>query len=376
MLHEFLLKERENILALCAEKLLRVSGSRTSSLEMDLGLPIFYDELIEILRADEEKLIAGADLVSSSIHSDSAIRRGKESLKLGYTVSQVVFSYGALCQSITEYAGKCLDQSIEPREFNRLNICLDIAIAEAVTEFTRGQQVITSEEEVGRLGVLAHEMRNTLARAIAAHRMIKRGVVGFAGSTNKVLEDSLTQLKDIIDRSLSEVRLRIEPNVDRVRCRVIDLVGEVEATAMSETSDKSLGLHIQVPPDLEVSVDRHLLVSAISNLVQNAIKFTKQNGNVCIRGTAAGDRVLIEVEDECGGLPPGKIEELFQPYSQKHSDKTGVGLGLSIARRAIARNGGQLSAHDIPGKGCVFTITLERFVALQEETELPILSLH
>jgi len=97
---------------------------------------------------------------------------------------------------------------------------------------------------------------------------------------------------------------------------------------------------------------------------------------VCIRGTAAGDRVLIEVEDECGGLPPGKIEELFQPYSQKHSDKTGVGLGLSIARRAIARNGGQLSAHDIPGKGCVFTITLERFVALQEETELPILSLH
>jgi len=376
MFHEFLLEERENILALCKEKVLRLSDSRSSSPEMELGLPVFYDELIEVLQADEATLAKGLENVSRGILRDSAGRRGKESLKLGYTISQVVFGYGALCQAITEYAGKCIDQTIEPREFNRLNLCLDVAVAEAVTEFTRSQQVVTANEEVERLGALAHEMRNTLARAIAAHRMIIRGVVGIAGSTNKVLEDALTRMKNIIDRSLSEVRLRIEPEMDRQQSRVIDLVGEVEATSMSEASQKSLTMHIQVPPELVVSVDRHLMVSAISNLVENAINLTNPNGNIWIRGKAVGDLVLLEVEDECGGLSPEKIEALFQPDTQKHANKSGVGPGLSIAKRAITRNGGQISVHDVPGKGCVFTVTLQRVPALQGKTEEEVFALH
>ena len=99
---------------------------------------------------------------------------------------------------------------------------------------------------------------------------------------------------------------------------------------------------------------------ALSNLVQNAIKFTKADGNVWIRGRNVTGRVLIEVEDECGGLPPGKVEELFLPFSQKGTDRTGVGLGLSISKHAISLNDGQVSARDLPRKGCIFTIDLPR----------------
>ncbi len=91
MLHDFLITERDAILALCKEKLLDVSASRSSSEEMDISLPVFYDEFVEVLRLDE---IEGPEIekhVSEAIHRDSAVRRGKESLKLGYTISQEVF---------------------------------------------------------------------------------------------------------------------------------------------------------------------------------------------------------------------------------------------------------------------------------------------
>ena len=369
MLHEFLLTHREEILASCEEKLSRVKDQRSSSLEMERGLPIFYDELIEVLRADEEESSESQDEGIGSAHQSSAIRRGKESLRLGYTVSQVVHGYGALCQAITEYSGKHGDQPISDREFNRLNYCLDVAIAEAVTEFSHGQRDTAATEEVERLGFLAHEMRNALGNAAAAHQMILKGMVGVGGSTSQLLGDALRRMKDIIDRSLSEVRLRGEHTVELRRCRVIDIVGEVEATGLLEALPRSIQLHIEVSPDLIVEVDRHLVVSALSNLVQNAIKFTAINGNVWIRGTAVSDRVLIEIEDQCGGLPAGKIEELFRPFTQKGTDRTGLGLGLSISRRAIALNEGQVSARDLPGKGCIFTIDLPRAHAITGQGE-------
>lgn len=207
MLHEFLSAERKNILSLCAQTLLGLSGSRSSSDEMEVGLPAFYDELIEVLRADEQETREIVNHISGTVHRDAAMRRGKESSKLGYTISQVVHGYGALCQSITQYAAEHSDEPIGQREFSRLNFCLDIAIAEAVTEFNKVQQDATAQDEVQRLGFLAHEMRNALSNASMAQLSIKTGLVGVRGSTNQVLENALSRMRTLIDRSLSEVRL-------------------------------------------------------------------------------------------------------------------------------------------------------------------------
>ena len=75
---------------------------------------------------------------------------------------------------------------------------------------------------------------------------------------------------------------------------------------------------------------------------------------------AMGERILIEVEDKCGGLPPGDVETMFLPFMQNGANKTGVGLGLSISRRSVEANGGMLSVRDIPKSGCIFTIDLPR----------------
>lgn len=85
-MHEFLVEHREPILALCAEKFSRVADGRGSP-ELERGLPIFYDELVTVLRASRNE--PGGN--GQGLHNPEAAARGKESLRLGFTVSQVVF---------------------------------------------------------------------------------------------------------------------------------------------------------------------------------------------------------------------------------------------------------------------------------------------
>ena len=104
-----------------------------------------------------------------------------------------------------------------------------------------------------------------------------------------------------------------------------------------------------VDPALAVHVDRELLFSAISNLLQNAFKFTEQNTEVSLNVHATADRILIEVEDSCGGFE-GEAERMFRPFTQGGNDRSGLGLGLSICRRSVEANNGILSVRDMPGR--------------------------
>ena len=75
---------------------------------------------------------------------------------------------------------------------------------------------------------------------------------------------------------------------------------------------------------------------------------------------ASAERVLIEIQDECGGLPGGNVNELFRPFEQRSADRTGVGLGLAFSRWGVEANNGRIYARNLPNKGCVFTLDLPR----------------
>jgi signal transduction histidine kinase len=91
-----------------------------------------------------------------------------------------------------------------------------------------------------------------------------------------------------------------------------------------------------------------------------SFKFTHPAGHIWFRTRAAANLVFLDIEDECGGLAPGQAESLFRPFQQRSSDRSGLGLGLSISQRAVRLHGGEIRVRNLPGKGCIFTVELPR----------------
>jgi len=359
MLHKFLVDNRERILAVTRKKTVEISEDRPTSEEAERGLPQFYDQLVYEMKRESQGLPKSSEKSTERKHGAiSTAQHGKELSRLGYTVSQVVHGYGVLCQAVTEVA-EAMKAPISAGEFSVLNLSLDIAIADAVTGFTN-QTGLENVDSAKRMGFLVHELRNALAAALIAHSMVKKGVVGTGGSTNALLERNLNRMRDILDRSFSEVRMANDKAVDHEPVFLIKIVEEVEATANEEARSRGLTIKVEVDHRLQVSGDHNYLISALSNLVQNAIKYSKENGTIWVRSRETEKEIVLEVEDECGGLPKGKAEELFKPFTQKNANRTGLGLGLTISRQAVALNGGTLAVHDMPGKGCLFSIALPK----------------
>lgn len=361
MLHEFLTKHRDELVARCRSRVAGRPAPAPTTIELEHGIPLFLDQLIGMLR---KELGPAAESAPRDTIAVTAGQHGNEFFRKGFTVDQVVHDYGDLCQSVTELAAE-KQAPITVDEFRVFNRCLDNAIADAVTAFGQardrtisaaGQQHMTE-----RLGTLTHELRNLLNTAILAFDAIKNGSVPVSGATGAMLDRSLLGLRDVIDRSLAEVRLGAGLEVYRESINICEFLQDLQVAAAMDAKARKVAFKVAaIDKELTVEADRQMLGSAVSNLLQNAFKFTHAGGSVSLRARGVGDRVLIEVEDECGGLPAGKPEELFRPFEQRGVNRTGLGLGLSISRRAVQANDGTLDVHDLPGQGCIFTIELPR----------------
>jgi signal transduction histidine kinase len=199
-----------------------------------------------------------------------------------------------------------------------------------------------------------------LAAARLAFETITSGRVGPSGSTAALLGRSLERLATLIDSSIAQVRLEAGIRISK-RVSMRGFIEEVEVGAAMLANARGLTLAVpMVEMGVAVDVDPQLLAGAVANLLQNAFKFTRAHGHVVLKVSAVSDRVLIEVEDQCGGLPPGKADELFRRFEQRGPNRTGLGLGLSISRKSVEADGGKLRVRDVPGVGCVFTIDLPR----------------
>lgn len=372
MLHEFLTLHSSALIERCRSKSAKRSNAPSSQKDLDFGIPLFLDQLIKTLHLEQNcsdwegmqvSGPAGGPSKSSEL-GEAALQHGRELSLHGYTVEQVVHDYGDLCQAITDLATE-LDARIETEEFRTLNRCLDNGIADAVTEFSHQRQLIAEDRESQalnqRLGFIAHELRNHINTAMLAASCIKAGVVGFSGATGGVLDRSLRSLKNIVDHSLTDVRLAAGLPSHSRRINLAHFIAGIEATASLEAQSRGCELSVAaVDPQLFVEVDEELLSSALGNLLQNAFKFTAHGTRVSLSTHVVGDRIHLDVQDHCGGLPPGNPEELFLPFRQCSADKSGVGLGLSICRRSVEANSGVLTVRDLPGSGCVFSIDLPR----------------
>ena len=357
MLYEFLTFHRDEIISRSRARIVTRRAPQATEAELEHGVPLFLSQLADTLRREQT---TSARPGSVEIAQTAALH-GADLRRIGFTLAQVVHDYGDVCQAVTELALE-LDAPISTDEFRTLNRCLDEAIAEAVSEYTRVRDASVSHEHTEHLAFFAHELRNALTNAILAFDVLRGGAVGIGGSTGALLGRNLARLRDLIDRSLTEVRLAAGPT-RREQVSVADFMEEVELAASIEATARQLRFSVApVEAGVTISVDRQLLAAAFANLILNAFKFNRPDGQVVVRTDTATrrDRVLFEVEDECGGLPPGSSEDLFRSFEQRASDRSGLGVGLALARDGVEANGGAIRARDLPGRGCIFTIDLPR----------------
>jgi signal transduction histidine kinase len=353
MLYEFVTTYRDAIIDRAREKLTARPWPAASAEELENGVPLFLIQLSEKLRTES----TGTPHAHGAIGSTATLH-GRDLLALGFTVSQVVHDYGDICQAITELA-LAQNAPITTEEFRILNACLDTAIAEAVTEHARITAESRSNEELERSGQLAHETRDLLNTAILAYQTLKLGTVAINGNTGALLGRSLMGLRDLVDSTLSEIR--IAANLQRrARVLVTPFLGDLAVAGRLHAESRGLQFEVELGDAAwAVTADPQLLASAVTNLLNNAFKFTPAGGRVVLRArTNNQGHLLIEVEDECGGIPDS-VGDPFQAFGERRgTDRTGLGLGLSIAREAVRAHGGEIDFHNVHGKACVFTIDL------------------
>ena len=373
MMHVFLAENRAELERRCRDKVAKRPLRFSTEIQLREGIPIFLDQLIRTLKAEEAGQMAQGLAISgpadgsaagTSELADSASTHGGQLLALGYSVSQVVHDYGDLCQAVSDLA-LALDEQFEVEEFRTLNRCLDNGIAEAVSEFIQRRDVLIANEQAlalsQRIGFFAHELRNHLSTAGLAVAAIKQGGMGVTGATGAVLDRSLVGLRTLIDLSLAEVRVEAGLTLQRSVFSLDNFISDLSYSARLEADLLRCTLIVdEVAPLLQLNADQDLLLSAVGNLLQNAFKFGSPKGTVVLRAYAHGERIRIEVKDNGAGLSPQDVDDMFLPFTQGGANKTGLGLGLSIARRSVEANDGTLSVESAPGHGCVFIIDLPR----------------
>jgi signal transduction histidine kinase len=372
MMHEFLTNNRDELAKRCRVKVGMRSGRSATDVQLREGIPLFLDQLIRTLKVeqsakpmDSRKISgpAGGGVALSEV-SVSAAQHGKDLLGLGLTVDQVVHDYGDLCQAITDLAVE-RDAPFAVDEFRTLNRCLDNAISDAVTEFSYQREIaaatLSADESDKRIGFFAHELRNMLGTASLAFSAVKLGNLSLSGATGSILERTLNNLEKLITDSVRELKSeRLEVSTLHSFSLAIFIT---ELYNIGSLSSRAHGCALRVEDvdaDLAINGERDLLLSAVSNLIQNAFKFTKPGTEVILSAYSSAGQILIDVEDHCGGLSVEAVTMMFLPFTQHGTNRSGMGLGLTIARKSVVANKGTLTVHNRPGRGCIFRVSLPR----------------
>jgi hypothetical protein len=233
---------KADLIERCRLKVAKRLPPTGSGKELAYGIPTFLEQLIKTLQVEQTSEPmrsrrvsgpSGGGAVASEIAATAALH-GRELSEQGFTFDQVVHEYGDLCQAIADLAFE-RGVPIEIDEFRTLNRCLDNAIADAVTEYAFQRSSLVGTNNVKalneRLGFLAHELRNLIHTATLAVMAIKAGNVGVTGATGAVLDRSLIGMRNLIDRSLADVRVTAGMPPQARLISLADFVADVKISA-------------------------------------------------------------------------------------------------------------------------------------------------
>jgi len=245
--------------------------------------------------------------------------------------------------------------------------------------FAAEQQVRAEAERAVRmreaiLGVVSHDLRNPLTTVTMKATMIDRlaaaddtgerirkqasGIVGSVEQMTRMVQD-LLDLAKIESGQL----LAIEPERRSGTWLVQQAVESLQplASARKVTLDTD-----PVPNGCELRCDGDRILQVLSNLIGNAIKFTREGGSITVRSRRSDGEILFSVTDTGTGIPEDQIPYIFEPYWQATADRRGIGLGLSIANAIVQAHRGRIWVETEVGHGSTFHFALPALEAAED----------
>jgi PAS domain S-box-containing protein len=229
------------------------------------------------------------------------------------------------------------------------------------------------------LTTLSHELRTPLTPIIGWIHMIRTGMVPSQESEHglSVIEKNSHALKrlinDLLDMSaILSGKMRMESLPIRLEAALQEAVETVRPLA----ADSRIHLEVSFrdwPDSVIVRGDRTRLIQAFWNLLHNAIKFSKEAGEIKVNCEANGSNAIISIEDSGSGIPSSFLPHVFDRFRQADGSKTrqfgGLGLGLALVKSFVEAHGGTVQAASAgPGRGSKFTVSLPRHVEQPDVT--------
>jgi signal transduction histidine kinase len=318
------------------------------------SLPAFLDELANYLQSRREET---ADEATGKTRALAAVH-GTRRFHAGFSLGAVIREYGVLRDCLLDLI-RDRHLEVEIDELKAVLKGLNTGVVIASEQFARERDQAIERQSREHFGFIAHELRNPLGSALLAAQVLQRRPGAENDVTLERLLRNLSMLRQLIDNSLVTVRARqLGESHSSLDVREVSLGQIVEGARTEIAGDaEEKRLTVVVDGDARICADPRLVRSAITNLVRNAVKYTREGGRIEVRIRTGEQLASVEVEDECGGLPAGKSEELFTPFVQRGADRSGFGLGLAITKDAVEAHQGNVQVSNLPGKGCVFMLS-------------------
>ena len=273
---------------------------------------------------------------------------------------------------LKEQAQQLEHQTSEARELAHELALTNAEMLAAIAEVEKARAAAdaANRSKAEFLAVMSHELRTPLNSIGGYVDILETGLRGPLTEGQRAdlqrIKRSQEHLLGIINDILNFTRLEAtEVHYDVIEVPVRALMTDVDAIVGSLARAKSLEYSCKLPPaSVYVRTDPDKLRQILVNLVSNSVKFTEAGGHIAVRSSEMPDAVAIEVQDTGRGIPPDKLDAVFEPFVQLDSGLTrtteGTGLGLAISRGLARGMGADLTVKSEIGVGSVFTLTLPR----------------
>lgn len=270
-----------------------------------------------------------------------------------------------LSSEICRYAEQVMGGRYVPGQQNQETITskvlMELEKLETATAFQLEENKKQKKELQEMISEITHQIKTPLSNLKMYCEMLSEEGASFSRQSNEVMKSQLIKLEFLLDTLLKASRLetdmiRLEPE----NSRVLETLAAAVNNVMRKAELKKIEISVDCRPWVLIFHDRKWTAEAIENILDNAVKYTPENGSIHISVHPGEMYTEIRIQDTGKGIAPAHINDIFKRfYREKSVSQTeGLGLGLYLARYIIALQKGYISVRSTPGKGSRFSVCL------------------